>query len=86
MASLSVLITNVAATPRDNVDEWINRLYAWYAPRYFQPIYGDIDGALACDRIYDGNDPTVDVVPFLGDDEVDAIIERLKLALATLDG
>ena len=56
MAPLSVLITNFAAKPRDRADEWINRLYAWYAPRYFQPIYDDIDGAEAIIRIYDGRE------------------------------
>ena len=53
MAPLSALITNFAATPRDNQEAWIKRLYAWYAPRYFQPIYGKIDGALVSDRIFD---------------------------------
>ncbi|MCP4899804.1 MAG: hypothetical protein GY906_22790 [bacterium] len=30
-------------------------------------------------------DPSVDVIPFLSDDDIDAIIERLKLALVTLE-
>jgi hypothetical protein len=55
LAPLSVLITNFAAKPRDTEDEWIKRFYAWYAPRYFQPVWGSVDGALALERI---NDPT----------------------------
>ena len=55
MAPLSVLITNFAAKPRDTEDDWIKRFHAWYAPRYFQPIWGDVDGALAIERI---DDPT----------------------------
>lgn len=53
MAPLSVLITNFSAKPRDAEDDWIKRLYAWYAPRYFQPAWGDIDGAMAIERIGD---------------------------------
>jgi hypothetical protein len=56
MSPLSALITNFAATPRDKEQTWITRLYAWYAPRYFQPIYDDIDGAMASDRIFDGTE------------------------------
>jgi len=55
MAPLSVLITNFAAKPRDTEGDWIKRLHAWYAPRYFQPVWGDIDGAMAIERI---GDPT----------------------------
>jgi hypothetical protein len=55
MAPLSVLITNFAAKPRDTEDVWIKRLHAWYTPRYFQPVWGDIDGAMAIERI---SDPT----------------------------
>ncbi|HEY1601484.1 MAG TPA: class I SAM-dependent methyltransferase [Pirellulales bacterium] len=51
LGPLSVLITNFAATPRDTEDEWITRLHAWYAPRYFQPAWGEIDGAMAIERI-----------------------------------
>lgn len=51
MAPLSVLITNFAAKPRDTEDDWIKRLAAWYAPRYFQPVWDDIDGELALERI-----------------------------------
>jgi len=39
MAALSALITNFAATPRDNEEKWINRMLAWYVPRFFQPVY-----------------------------------------------
>jgi len=39
MAPLSALITNFAATPRENEEAWVKRLFAWYAPRYFQPVY-----------------------------------------------
>jgi hypothetical protein len=51
MAPLSVLITNFAAKPRDTEDDWVKRFHAWYAPRYFQPVWGDIDGAEAIERI-----------------------------------
>lgn len=51
MAPLSVLITNFAAKPRDTEDEWVKRLSVWYAPRYFQPVWGNIDGAFAAERI-----------------------------------
>ena len=47
---IEALITNFAATPRDKEETWIKRLYAWYAPRFFQPIYDEIDGAMASDR------------------------------------
>jgi hypothetical protein len=53
MAPLSVLITNFAAKPRDTEDDWIKRFHAWYAPRYFQPVSGNIDGAMAIERIAD---------------------------------
>lgn len=39
MTPLSALITNFAATPRDNEEGWVNRMFAWYAPRFFQPVY-----------------------------------------------
>lgn len=38
MAPLSALITNFAATPRDNEDLWKSRLFAWYAARFDQPV------------------------------------------------
>lgn len=53
LAPLSVLITNFAAKPRDTEEAWVSRLHAWYAPRYFQPVLGDIDGAMAMERIWE---------------------------------
>lgn len=39
MAPLSALVTNFAATPRDNEKDWVDRMFAWYAPRFDQPVY-----------------------------------------------
>lgn len=53
LAPLSALITNFAATPRDNEELWVARLSSWHAPRYWQPVY---HGSDEIERVHDGDD------------------------------
>jgi hypothetical protein len=45
LSQLSVLITNFCGTQTDssNSNEWTKRLASWYAPRYEEPVYSEID-------------------------------------------
>jgi hypothetical protein len=56
MAPLSALITNFASTPRDNEKQWIDRLFAWYAPRYLQPVWNDNEEVGIGERVNEGSE------------------------------